>query len=313
MPEFEQDELDRLCRSAQERLREAMRGDSPVDVVACFVRLLGMVRDIADLYSRWSVATLSWLQEQHGLAAAAEAVMYTEFWPAVAPRLDTAQLEIVHSALRGRDDALEARMLLAAETGDADAVVALWEEVHRACDLAETLRRDALTAQLTFVTERYGAEGLEGCLRHTTDLVWAPRMAADLAYAPADRLRNWAEKMAIGHSGSVRVRELSDRWVITLDPCGSCGRQLLSGRYEPPWNFAMVPPGERVGFLRDDISVYQAHLAVAHTLVPIERTGAPWPAISCAGRAARPCELVLFRDPSATDESYYAQVGATRN
>jgi hypothetical protein len=118
--------------------------------------------------------------------------------------------------------------------------------------------------------------------------------------------------MSIGHNGAVRITERTDRWVFTLDPCGSCGRQILSGRYAPPWNFGLVAAGARTGFRRDDITVYQAHLAVAHTLVPIERTGSPWPAISCAGLAAQPCELVIFRDLAATDDSYYEQVGMSR-
>lgn len=97
-----------------------------------------------------------------------------------------------------------------------------------------------------------------------------------------------------------------------LEPCASCGRQILTGRYAPPWDFGVVAPGHPVGFLRPDITVYQAHLAVAHTLVPIERNGAPWPAIACSGLGGGPCELVIYRDPARTDERYYAQVGATR-
>jgi hypothetical protein len=118
--------------------------------------------------------------------------------------------------------------------------------------------------------------------------------------------------MSVGHNGAVRVREYEDRWVFTLDPCGSCGRQILAGRYEPPWSFGVVEDGAPVGFLRPDTTVYQAHLAVVHTLVPIERIGAPWPAVSCAGLAGRPCELVLYRDPAETDERYFTQVGARR-
>lgn len=45
---------------------------------------------------------------------------------------------------------------------------------------------------------------------------------------------------------------------------------------------------------------------MAHTLVPIERTGAPWPTIPCSGLGGSPCELVIYRDPARTDERYYA-------
>ena len=313
MPDFSQEELDWICRGPRERLTEALATGSPAEVLATFRRMAGQIRGIADLYVQWSVATLGWLHEQHGLAAAGDAAMFTELWPAgQAEHLDAGQLAIVRSALRDSDDHLDERILAVAAGGDLSEVLALWSLVHHACDLAEQLRRDAVTAQLTLVNDRYGADGLEECLRHTVDLIWIPRMEADLACAPADRVRSWGEKMSIGHNGAVRITERADRWVFTLDPCGSCGRQILSGRYAPPWNFGVVSAGARTAFLRDDITVYQAHLAVAHTLVPIERTGSPWPAISCAGLAAKPCELVIFRDPAATDASYYEQVGMRR-
>ena len=313
MPDFSQTELDWLCRGPQERLAEALATGSPAEVLTTFRRMTGQIRGIADLYVQWSVATLGWIHERHGLAAAGDAAMFTELWPAgQADHLDADQLDLVRSALRGTDDDLDQRILAVAAGGGRSEVLALWSLVHQACDLAEQLRRDAVTAQLTLVNDRYGADGLEACLRHAADLIWIPRMEADLACLPADRVRSWAEKMSIGHNGAVRITERTDRWVFTLDPCGSCGRQILSGRYAPPWNFGLVAAGARTGFRRDDITVYQAHLAVAHTLMPIERTGSPWPAISCAGLAAQPCELVIFRDPAATDDSYYAQVGMGR-
>lgn len=312
MPDFTQEELDWLCRGPQARLAEAVATGSPDTVLGTFRHMAGLIRGIADLYLRWSVATLGWLHERHGLAAAGDAAMFTELWPAgAAPVLDAGQLDIVRSILRDGGDGLDQRILDAAR-GGLEQVVKFWTDVHEACDVAEQLRRDAVTAQLTLVSERYGADGLEDCLRHAVDLIWIPRMEADLTCAPADRVRGWAEKMSIGHNGAVRITEHLDRWVFTLDPCGSCGRQILSGRYQSPWNFGLVPPGARTGFLRDDITVYQSHLAVAHGLVPIERTGAPWPAISCAGLAARPCDLVIFRDPAATYDSFYAQVGMSR-
>ena len=312
--EPDQAELDRLCRGPEQRLREAMAASGSAAAVECSRSMTALVHDIAALYSNWCTATTLWLAERHGFAAAAAAFPSAELLPAGPVTVLTAeQLEIVRAVYRAPDHSTLAeefwdRVRASAEDG-ADTLVATWDDVHHALDGAEILRRDSATALVSLVHDRYGPDGLEDCLRFATDLVWAPRMAADLGRPPVIRLRAWAEKMSVGHNGAVRIRSESDCWVFVLDPCGSCGRQILGGRYRSPWNFGVVEPGHRVGFFRDDITVYQSHLAVAHTLVPIERTGAPWPAMRCAGLAAQPCELVLYKVPAATPAEFYRQVG----
>ena len=306
------EELTRLVRGPHERLSEALVNLAPTEVASELLRLLGLVRDIADLYARWSVVTLGWLHDRHGLGAAALGAAVHELLPPDAlPRLTPGQLGLVRDVFHGDGPVVAARATALAAGGDEAGLLAWWDEVSGACDLAEILRRDTVTAQLTLVNERYGPDGLEDCLRHAADLLWVPRMERDLAQPPLVRIRAWAEKMATGHHGSVTVTQHADRWVLTLDPCGSCRRQILGGRYAPPWDFGVVAPGHRVGFFRPDITVYQAHLAVAHTLVPIERRGAPWPAMACSGLGGGACELVIYRDPAATDAVFYEQVGAT--
>lgn len=296
---FTQPELDHLCRSPRRRMLEAHREGH---VVATFHAMAALIRDITDLYARWASATVLWLHDRHGLDAAALPVH--ELFPSGMP----AMARVARDVLTGTGSGAAAMLERAAADGES-AVLACWDDIHAACYAAETVRRDAVTALLTVVNERYGPTGLEDCLRHATELIWVPRMHADLRRPPEVRLRAWAEKMAVGHNGGVGIVEEPDRWVFTLDPCGSCGRQILDGRYSPPWNFGVVAGRHPVGFLRSDITVYQAHLAVAHTIVPTERLGTPWPAMLCAGLAARPCELAIYKADAPTHRAYYEQVG----
>jgi hypothetical protein len=306
---FTQAELDHLCRTPRERLRDALRDGGPDEVRRTYRAMEPVIRDITDLYARWSATTVLWLAERHGPDAAARA--FHALWP-VGPSMPATAAAIARDVLGGPSSPTAADFESLAGGGDEAAILARWTEIHDACYLAETHRRDTVTALLTVVNDEYGTEGLADCLRHATEVIWAPRMAADLARPPEQRVRSWAEKMAVGHNGGVSVREEPGRWVFTLDPCGSCGRQLLDGRYRPPWNFGIVRDPHPVGFLRPDITVYQAHVAMAHTIVPIERLGAPWPAMRCAGLAARPCELVIYRDPGYADDEFYEQVGLSR-
>ena len=299
---FTQAELDHLCRTPRQRMLDAYRAG---DVVRTFHAMAVLIRDITALYARWSAVTVLWLHERHGLDAAACAMPPHELLPFGAPALGRFARDVLVDSGNAAADALDA----AAKAGEA-AVLSCWNDIHAECYSAETVRRDTLTALLTLVNNAYGADGLDDCLRYATDLIWVPRMQADLAQLPDVRLRSWAEKMAVGHNGGISIVEEPSRWVLTLDPCGSCGRQVLDGRFAPPWNFGVVADGHAVGFLRSDITVYQAHLAIAHTLVPIERTGAPWPAMRCAGLVGRPCELVIYKSSSDTDARYFEQVGA---
>ncbi|TDV56424.1 hypothetical protein [Actinophytocola oryzae] len=312
MTTFSQAELDRMCRPPGQRLSDALREGGPAEVKAVYRLMENLIRDITDLYARWSAVTVGWLIDRHGYDGAARAFPVHELWPSDGvPHLTGTEAVMARDVLRGPDSATAADFATLADTGDEDAIVLRWQEIHAASYTAETLRRDTVTALLTLVNDTYGTEGLEDCLRYATDVIWAPRMGADLARAPEDRLRSWAEKMSVGHNGGVTVVEEPDRWVFTLDPCGSCGRQILDGRYRDPWRFGVVRGRHPVGFLREDITVYQAHVAMAHTIVPIERVGAPWPAMRCAGLAATPCELAIYRDPHTAGPEYYEQVGLT--
>src|SRR6476661_8870491 len=81
MSDLSADELVHICRGPHERLVEALDSRPPHEVASEFLRLLALVRDIADLYARWSVVTLGWLHERHGLDAAAGAAAVHELWP----------------------------------------------------------------------------------------------------------------------------------------------------------------------------------------------------------------------------------------
>jgi hypothetical protein len=62
--------------------------------------------------------------------------------------------------------------------------------------------------------------------------------------------------------------------------------------------------------MEGDVTVYQAHIAVMHTIMPIERIGAPWPAIDCAkGATGGTCRVMMYKDPRTAAPEHYAMVG----
>jgi hypothetical protein len=147
------------------------------------------------------------------------------------------------------------------------------------------------------VYRTHGIDVLEGSIRFVGDktlLAWMPR---DIERTPGDRIRTWAAMMH-GNFAWITVTEDDERFTITQDPCGSCGRQLASGAFPGPLDHARVTEVHAITHERGDVPVYRTHVAVMHFLVPEERIGVPWPVVACPrGDVTGPCRIYLYKDP----------------
>jgi len=169
---------------------------------------------------------------------------------------------------------------------------------------------DALCALLTAVYRTHGVDVLAASIEDAgarTLLAWMP---TDVARDPVTRVRTWAG-MLQGNFATVRVVEDDTKFVITQDPCGSCGRQLASGRHPGPYDHATVAEVHPITFDRGDVGVYRTHVAVMHFLMPERAIGVPWPTVACPrGAVAAPCRIHLYKDP--LDPSAIADAAAIR-
>jgi len=156
---------------------------------------------------------------------------------------------------------------------------------------------DAVCALITHLYREYGVEVLEASIRavgEQTLLAWMPR---DIARPPEVRIRTWAAMMH-GNFADITVTEDDEKFVITQDPCGSCGRQLACGAFPGPLDHAIVTERHAITFDRGDVPIYRTHVAVMHFLMPAERIGVPWPVVACPrGTVPGPCRITLYKDP----------------
>jgi len=113
-----------------------------------------------------------------------------------------------------------------------------------------------------------------------------------VTHDPATRLRDWARLLCVGNFGTLTIEEDDEKFLIVQDPCGSCGRQDDHNRGEPPWQLALVRERHPITFCRGDVSAYRTHIAVMHTIMPLERIGVPWPPIHCPKTAGEPCRIL---------------------
>ena len=156
---------------------------------------------------------------------------------------------------------------------------------------------DAVCALITHVYRTHGVDELEQSMRavgEDTLLAWMPR---DIERPPEVRVRTWAA-MLHGNFAEITVSEDDEKFVITQDPCGSCGRQLECGAFPGPLEHATVTEVHPITFDRGDVPIYRTHVAVMHFLMPAERLGVPWPVVACpSGSVAGPCRITLYKDP----------------
>lgn len=156
---------------------------------------------------------------------------------------------------------------------------------------------DAVCALLTHIYRARGVDVLEASIRDVgeqTLLAWMPK---DIERPPEVRIRAWAA-MLHGNFAEFTIAEDDETFVITQDPCGSCGRQLEHGAFPGPLDHAVVAEVHPITFERGDVPIYRTHVAVMHFLMPDERLGVPWPVVACPrGSVAGPCRITLYKDP----------------
>jgi len=270
-------ELAALSTAPVDRVRAALTAGDEAGAQAIADRAVRAWQRGIDGFTAWNEETLAWLGAHLGPEAAdaartawADAARRRTPWlGAGAPAAATpdtppllADLLATEAALRDEHDA------------GLDGVCALLSHVYRSHGV------DALQASMEYAGER-------------TLLAWMP---TDVARSAEDRVRTWAA-MLQGNFATIRVSETDHAFVITQDPCGSCGRMLAADRYPGPLDLATVTETVDLTFGRGDMPIYRTHVVAMHFLVPEARLGAPWPVVACPrGLEASPCMITIFKD-----------------
>lgn len=311
---FTQTQLDELCRNGVELVQEAIDQGDPVNTRDVVLRVQTARNALADLFPNWSAATLSYICATHGEDAMARA-MNADRWLAIglsAP-LSLEEVRLAEEILASAEVPAEHVAVLVREGKRAEAKH-YWDTVEAATSKLHDYRIDWAAELLSHVYREYGATGVEGALAHAAARPWwADRMTSDLAQDPATRITEWSFFLGVGNFGTISVTEEDDCFIIHHQVCGSCGKQELRGRHEEPWSMARV--GEPIPTLNFGIAgytVYRAHLAAWHYVMPTSKGFAPWPAIDCSGVPGR-CWFTIYKDPAATPERYFEKIGLKKH
>jgi hypothetical protein len=306
---FTQEELDRLCWPADRRFASALE-QGPEAAAREYELLEALIRGFGGIFVGWTAATRQFLFKQYGHEAdVASNAPEERAAQVLRAGLSEDELTLASQVYAGPDNPAAERILGLVQAGDAEGARAEFGRLLEAMRKTHDFRRDWLVSLIAHVYRHHGAEGLELSYRYAGDQDWwEDNMRADLEKSPPERMTTWCDLMVIGNFGEAVAVEDDEKFTINQLRCGSCGAQHSDGRYEPPWNFPLVKESLPMTFSRPHQTVYRAHLGVMHTLQPIEKMGAPWPAMDCSGIKSGPCSLYLYKDPLRAAGRHYESV-----
>ena len=215
----------------------------------------------------------------------------------------------------GVGDLERARQALAAQDGPgASAAIELmrvrWAAQHDGlvvwiqevlAEIAETFGEDAIRESVTLAYEH----------------IWKPRYEHWRAMTPELRLQLSVEGMRGGHlsgprrRGDVGVSDEGDRYVMSLDPCGSCGVLRRgdpdSGRPPHPSATNRRPHAWTQG--RIGMSWYSVHSMIALEYIQMSAGDPPLRPLEDCDLPDRPCRWFIYKDATRPRRIHYERQG----
>lgn len=159
------------------------------------------------------------------------------------------------------------------ENGDMEMARKTSQRMYNEFLAMHDLFRDWITDLLTFIGKHYGDEVLYEALKETVG-GWIMRLGKRYANKSTRRKIEILMAGLRGHLQPLEIEEDDEKFIIRGQPCGSGGRQVLEGLYEPPCNFLRIQKPQPMTFNRSDFPVYCAHCFFMN-IVPPEPGGKP--------------------------------------
>jgi hypothetical protein len=185
----------------------------------------------------------------------------------------------------------------AIEAGDLDRAKSLTERMHRECLAMHDALIDWITGILTFLGRRFGDDVLyeahrEGCR------AWIEPLIEVFAGSDPKKRAIILTKILRGHMMPLRIEEDDEKFTFLMDPCGSGGRQIQDGKYEPPRDFLKIKKAQPLSLGRENLPVYCAH-HFFERLIPEKLLGYPLFFVEPADDLGNgPCRFFLYKDAS---------------
>jgi hypothetical protein len=167
------------------------------------------------------------------------------------------------------------------------------------------------------IADRFGEDAILESVTLAYEHIWKPRYALWGTMSPELRLQLSVEGMRGGHlsgprkRGDVGVSDEGDRYVMSLDPCGSCGvlRRGDPDSGRPPHPSATNREPHPWTQFRTGMSWYSIHSMIALEYLQMSAGEPPLrPLVDC-DLPDRPCRWFIYKDTSKPRRIHYERQG----
>lgn len=168
-------------------------------------------------------------------------------------------------------------------------------------------------ANLSFIADRFGEEQVYHALRYAFEVVGQSSLFKALLGAKSlEELipiiaESWrVHRMGPGETGEFSIVDDGDKYVLTMDPCGTGGRIRRAGlggnlgvtKIAYPWSWGKV-----------GVPYYCAHCCVFNEIIPTERNGYPARITLYNDDPNEPHRMLIYKNPENIPEEYFTRIG----
>jgi hypothetical protein len=199
-------------------------------------------------------------------------------------------------------------LLEAINTGDKEKAKELANRMYREFNHLHDGYMTWTSALLGFIYKNYGIDVLEKAERE------AHTIEAKFVFKPSGEtdFRARVEEMVgglRGHLQPITVEEDDEKVTIAMQPCGSGGRIIQMGGYDPEIGLAKVKGPHRITWGMKDFPIYCVHCPVMEAL-DIERSG-DFASVHIVSDpiGQEHCQFALYKDNADIPEESYTRIG----
>ncbi|MBI2962641.1 MAG: PhoU domain-containing protein [Deltaproteobacteria bacterium] len=209
----------------------------------------------------------------------------------------------------------------ALERGDVEAAKRWIRRQDETKDVIHDLYLHWITALLSHVYDRWGEDEAVRSVRDTARNFSLPLLKQKTEMIREQGVRAWVEAIVDiwrQHSmyPGMKIEEDDEKFVFTLNPCGSGGRLIDMRAYEGPFAYRKLrKPGPHT-WGEKDMPIYCSHCPWVHEIFPLAEGGAgsqfwihasPFPK-----KPGDPCIHYVYKDPEKIPDRYYDRIEMTR-